>query len=253
MKSIYLLTILCLSSLFAVEIDIKVNSDSYQATPQEVALLQEGYLHRRIQINNDDAANVIQENRYLSQEYLKKHKVPSNVMINMKLEFEKYLAASVVKEMESKIKIEDDVSKSYYVVHKDEFYQPKKIDVSIYHFDDFNTALKFYDRFKENQNELVNYVKDNNISMSEQQVEFPRLNRMFQDMITYGKQKAPFILPPQFFYQHYSVVFVKSITQSGIKPFEDVKASIEKKLHRQALEKMKKELLKPYKKAEEAL
>ncbi|MBN2895261.1 MAG: hypothetical protein JXK05_05145 [Campylobacterales bacterium] len=250
MKTITLL-LLFLPSLFAVEITIKPSS-TYTANQQEVGLLQSMFMKQRIQIDADDALDLIQQNRFLSDHYLATNKIPEEVMLNLRLEFEKHLASEVVREMEAKITIDDEVTKSYYVANNEEFKKPKSIKLSIFRFETFNEALAFYTQFVDLNAEVDSFAKEHNISSSTEAIEINKLNKLFQEMIAQSKTNPPFLLPPQFFYKHYSVLYVRSVSEQGVYEYEDVKDKIEKIIHEQALDRMKKELLKPYRQKEES-
>jgi len=236
---------LIITSLFAADITIKPSS-SYVADRQEVALIQSAFLKQRIQIDDDDALNIIQENRFLADEYIKKNQVPQEVLLNMKLEFEKHLASEVVREMESKIEIEDEVVKSYYIANKEEFYKAPEIELNIYRFQTFDEAYLFYKRFVSQKDGIDEYVNEHNVSNNTEKTEVNRLNKLFQEMILNTKEQPPFLLPPQFFYKHYSVLYIKHIGEADVLEYEFVKEKIAKKLHEKALDRMKKEMLKPY-------
>lgn len=250
MKKITLFLLL-LPALFAVEITIKPSS-THTANQQEVGLLQSMFIKQRIQIDTEDAFELIQQNRFLSDHYLKTNKVPEEVMLNLRLEFEKHLASEIVREMESKITIDDEISKSYYVANKQEFKKPKSIQLSIYRFETFNEALGFYTQFVNMNSEIDSFVKENNISSSTETIDLSKLNKLFQEMIAQSKTNPPFLLPPQFFYKHYSVLYVRSASEEGVYEYEEVKEKIADIIHEQALDRMKKELLKPYMQKEES-
>jgi hypothetical protein len=72
------------------------------------------------------------------------------------------------------------------------------------------------------------------------------LEKQLRFMIEASKKEPPYLLEPQFYYDHFSVVFIKTLKPDGIKPFEEVKEEIKRILHNERLDAMKKKLLKPY-------
>jgi hypothetical protein len=241
------LTLLLFISLYSIEITITPEKN-ITVTNEEAEIFKASLGAQRIMITPKRAKEVLSENRYLAEEYLKTHTLPKNVFINFKLEFEKNLASEVIKEIEKQVHIDDETTLSYYVSHPDEFKKPIQLKLFLYRFESFTQASNFYETFKNKTDAIVSYINENNISKREQSITIDKLDFRFQNMIKYYKKQAPYLLAPQFFYDHYTILYIQEQEEQGTKDYKNVKEKIKNILHRKAYKVKKSELLAPYKK-----
>ncbi len=246
MKVIFILLGMIIVS-HALDISITPSKNN-TVSNSEVALLKASMMSQNIIIENEQAKKVISENRYLCEEYLKKQPIPQKVILNFKLELEKHFAAEIIRDMQQKIVIDDDTSYSYYISHLDEFKKPEQITFSLYKLENFDKALSFFTKFKTSMKNIQSYSKENNISVISQSISLERLDRKFRYIVQNSEQKVPYLAPPQFFYDHYSVLEVISREPQGTYPYEEVKKRIHKILHKKAYSRQKDELLDSYRK-----
>ncbi len=246
MKVIFiLLSIVILSH--AIDISITPSKDN-TVSNSEIDLLKASMMSQNIIIEHEQAEKVISENRYLCEEYLKKQPIPEKVISNFKLELEKHFASEIIRDMQRKIIIDDDTSYSYYISHLDEFKKPEQITFSLYKLENFDKALTFFSKFKISMKNIQSYSKENNISVISQSISLERLDNKFRYIVKHSKQKIPYLTPPQFFYNHYSVLEVVSQEPQGTYSYEEVKERIHKLLHKKAYSRQKDELLNTYRK-----
>lgn len=231
--------------LNAIDITVKPEKN-YETTPNEIELLKASMIQQRIMISPEQAKNLISENRYLCEEYLKNNTIPENILINFKLELEKHIASYVIEDIQKKIIIDDDTIRSYYVSHTNEFIESEQITLSLYRFENFDNALDFYSKYKSNIHGIEKYSKEHNISVRVQEVSSKQIDPYLRNMINHARENPPYLMPPQFFYDHYSILHVSDKKKESVKPYDNVKKEIEDLLHKKALQRQKNELLKPY-------
>lgn len=251
MKIIFLLLNLVIFS-YAIDINITSSKDT-SVSDYEVELFKASMLNQHIRISSEVAKDVISENRYLCEEYLKNSSVPKKVILNFKLELEKHFSSEVIKEIQEKIVIDDDASYSYYISHLDEFIKPEKIKLSLYKIKDFESAMDLFAASKNSKESIQNYIKEHNISVSTQEVSLHQLDTRFRNLINFTKKQTPYFTPPQFFHDHYTVLEVLSKTPQGNYSYLKVKDKIHKILYKKAYKRHKDEILSQYRKSQKSL
>lgn len=240
--------ILLLFPLVAFSLSITINAqEDNNISNKEVSFFQASLLKQRYQINKESARKILQENRFLSDIYLKSGAVDENILINFQLELERNLAKKIIEENEEKISISDEILKSYYLANQKEFENPNRVDLSIYKFKTFKSALEFFNNFNKNIKNINIYAEENSLDITiKKDISLNSLEKQLRFMIEFSKNTPPYLLEPQFYYDHFSVVHVIKLNPSDIKKFDNVKNIISKKLHKERLHDMKTKLLKPY-------
>ncbi len=233
-----------ISVLLAVEISILNETVVTEPTSKELDATKASLIKRHIMITDKEAKKLIKENRILAKVYMEKYGLDDVFKVNMKLEIEKSIANQLIYKIQKDISIDDEILMSYYVANKKKFIKSPMISFEIYKFDRFNEALDIYEKYKDQSKELYAYCKDNNISVDSHQNKLNYLSSTMQQMIKYQELEPPFLLQPQFFIDHFSLIKVISIEKEGYRPFNDkVKKEIRNFLFTQTFRDKRKEII----------
>ena len=235
-KTFMLLCIISFS-LFAIQIEIFPDKDSKNVSSEEISTLISNMASKGIVIDKQNAKKYILENRLLANTFLKQHKkVPKNILTNEKLHFEKTLADAYIKEYQRKIRLSDDVLKSYYLTHKKDFFTIRKISFVPFYFDNFDKANDFYQKNKKNKH--LQIPKDHQIFS----LTTDRIDPLVFEVIE--KNKPNKLTPPFFYHGRYVVLYIQQDIPSKQILYKDAKESIRKILLQKTAVRAKKELLK---------
>jgi hypothetical protein len=242
MNKALLLFIFCANLLYAINITITQTDALSKPTKGEIDAIKAIYINNNIGIDTNKAKELITENRILAKEYLRSHEMPEVFKENILLSAEKQLADKMVALIQKDIKIDEEVLNSYYIAHKKDFIHAEIVDICIIQFDSFKEASTFY---FQNQNDFKNiqqHCLDDN-STTRKTLAIDSLHQSLKEQILFS-DKEELLLTPQFFKDHYSLVYSRVVEYPGYTPFEKVKDEIKYILHQQTFNKRKQEILK---------
>ncbi len=237
MKIIGLLSVLLISS-YAVNIQLLPDKNP-QITQQDVEALK-AYVKEKYHfiMNESGAKRIAKDNRILANEFLKKGLLSPFERNLIRVELEKRLADKMVKNIQKNIKISDDVIRSYYEDHIDEFKEPDKIKIVSHTFDSYEKAIDFYKGNKGNPGKK----KDLGIK------EVDSLKAPYRGFIEKGKEN--YCIPPIVLgKKKYNVLCVEKYIDNSSKhiPYPKVKKRIKNILYKKTFSKERAKILEQYK------
>lgn len=222
-------------------ITININNDkNTTVSPLEIEIhIKDAFKKFGVKPTKEAAKKRIQENRILANVYIKKYGIPKNIYIRSKLNIESDLADAYVKKEQEKIELSNDVLKSYYIVHKEDFTKPKSIEAIVKRFNDYEKAVKFYNICR----------KENNITAltkEERPQEFfiQGLHPIIRPLLKKVKENS--CIPPLYLGKDFLVFVIFNKKKEKILPFLEVKNQIRKILLKKAYFKTRKKLLREY-------
>ena len=219
MNKLILTLLILYINLYSIEVNILPDSKE-QVKQEEIAAVGKRLKSQRMIMETSDIKQMILDNRLLANEYLKSNDI-KELIVNLRLETERALATRYVQAIQNDIKISDEALKSYYVSHELEFKRPADVNFTIVKFHKYDDAMKFYDDYKSKIHDID--LSEYNTSTMLKQLAF--LNRDISGLLKKGSKQS-YLLPPQFFIDHFSVIYIHNINPINIAPFEEVKEKI---------------------------
>lgn len=221
-------------------VNINIVEDNNTVNSLEIEVLQSIYMKKHIKINDENSKKIIFENRLLSNEFLNQYGFDEQKLIRLRIELEKKVSNELILKNENLNDLNDSILKSYYLDHLKDFEKPEIVEASFYKFENYLDAVKFYEKKHldlDYNNEDINMTRvDNNISLEMTQVQL-------RYMIRHTSEILPYVLTPQFYFDHYTVVLIRDIHSAGIYDFEMVKKNIIKSIHEKSLINTREKLL----------
>jgi len=239
-------TLLLLLSLSLSAVELNLNKDTNLSVEQtEIDIVQKAYQGKNASINLKKLKTYLKDNRILSNMYLDRHNpLTEDEAMVLKHTIENVLAAKVIKEIQEETKISDDVVKSYYIAHQDDYMNEPTYDYTYISFETFEKASTFYLTHKDDIKTIFSYVKESNatvqkfVQKSESSVYY-----------TIGKEaqktETPFILAPQKL-EEYVIMYVQAKHKPLPIPYEVVKANIKEMLFQKTATEKRNKLMLDY-------
>jgi hypothetical protein len=181
---------------------------------------------------------MIEDDRTLASAYLSKHSIPKDVMIEFKLTIEKKLADLYIKKYEESLSLDEDTLKSYYIDHSDEFSNKIMVDVDFFTTDTFAKSLELYEKNRSRPENIYKYATEHNITMSSKEVQIQTLAESVKRNL-HPLEEKNYLLPPLFFVDHYTVMYIKDIRKGVVLPYNEKNG---KKIRKYLIEKNHKNL-----------
>lgn len=232
-KVLFLITFITLQ-VFCLEITLSP-SKRKETTKEEIQIYLNNLQRKGIIIKDKEKVKKrIIEDRILADKYIQNQTTPSRIIISYKHQLEQELADLYIrKKMEKKISNKE--IKSYYIMHRNQFKEPKKLSLILYDFKDYNEAVKAYQKknfygykpkkIKISINKIVSYLRP-----------------------IFYKLKKGDITPPIYFRGKFIIFKVENIENSKIKPLQKVENEIRKILLKKAYTTYRKQVLEKIKK-----
>jgi len=222
-----------LSLAFGVEVQIlpekKIDKEiSKKETEKIISMLKKQGFY----IKEPDAKRVVYENRLLANEFLKNpknRKIVEDTKEETRLQLEKKFADLLVKQHLDKIKLNDDITKSYYIKNRKKFEKNKEVSFDSYEFEDFEEAYKVFKGKTPAQEPKSATIPYENLH--------PLLKQSFE---RYKNTTPPIFINGRFY------VF-KNIKTTKKSDYESVKEDIRAYLLNQTISKKRAELIKKLK------
>lgn len=231
MKSLFFLTaIVVVLPLGAVDISVVPSGDN--VTQQErqtyIADLKK---RRRIVIDDKEAKRVLSENRMLANAWLKTHTLKASDLYNTRHSLEAKFANALIDEAQDKIKTNDDVLKSYYVVHQSEFTYGDLVDFTAFSFKDFDAAYDFYKQNAASPVKADAAAKEAKIEQrSKTQYPRERLDPVLNNVIGDDVFEEPYLTIPVKFKKEFLVLRIDGYVKDAPVPYEKAKKRIRRTL-----------------------
>ena len=246
LKLFFIFSLFANSFLYAITLDIE-KSDRDYPTSAEVSQLKKNLLIKKIKIDDKEASRVLEENMILSNLFLIENKLTEEMKNNFKILIEDRIANILVGQKEKDLDLNDDILLSYYKDKKKLFFSKEIATLKVYQFNDFNTALEFYQDFEKNPARISSYADDKNISMVTQKLELSAIHPQIKGYLR-DKTEMNYLMPPQKWADFFIAIYVEKIQPEGFLPYEKVKAKIKQKLVEENRSKTKRDLIDYYKK-----
>ena len=231
----------------AVEFDIQRDS-SIEVTKSDVNALKR-YLKEKFKFHISDkgARKVVKENRILANEYLKKDLLKKQDKDLLKIELEMKLADKFTEYLQRKIKIPENVLKSYYYDHREDYKQSDEVTLERIRFKNFDEAMKFYNEIlkqKEKKDHLLKKYHGKVIYKGT--VKKERLKNSIQSFLKEEMQNT--YLPPMVLQaDRIDVYYVHTYQKAkGYKPYIKVKKEIENILYKRTFNREREKILSRY-------
>ncbi len=233
-------------SLGAVEVEI---TSSVYKTDENNILAFEQYLKEEKNFRAEsrkDLEKNLREDWILAEVYVQNNfnDYEKSKLTNM---VNRYLAKEQIKKIQKKIDISEDVVKSYYLDHLDNYKLKPYVEMKIFNFDTLESAHAFYiftqshtydESLQHAVKEDIAYVQYNNPFNRM----MPEMRHSLRDM----KQKNYFT-PPQLYKKQYMVTYIENITErEGYVAFEKTRKYIKKLLWKKTYLKQRSDLLSQY-------
>jgi hypothetical protein len=237
MKLVPLMAFLVVLSGWALEIEMRPEK-KIEVTNSDVEAIKE-YTRKRYRfiMNEDGARKVVRENRILANEYVRQGLLSKKERDLIRIEVEKKLADAMVSKIQRRIRISDEVAKSYYKDHLDEFKKPDEIKIVRYRFKRFDDAVEFYKGSKKG----VGEKKD----LGWKRID--SLKPAYRSFIEKGKEG--YYLPPIIVGKNvYDVLYIEKYKNNDSKhiPYEEVKEKIKDLLYKKTFDRERAKILERY-------
>lgn len=248
MRKLYLCCCILIGSVFAIEIEISPDKRVVTTNKDKTAIQRFYDEVFKFHLTDDGAYKLVKENRILANAYLKKYGLSSEDMTRIKVETELYLANTMVRKIQNKIKLSDKVLYSYYVDNKDKFKNADSVDLSIFYFKDPEKAFRFYweakDKNFEDAKKLAKQISKDVVIKDYKEVKLSTMKPFFKNLIK--KYGTGHLMPP-IFDEITSVSFIHTYHKAkGYKRFEDVKEEIRKILYNKTFLRERNKILLQY-------
>lgn len=227
---VFLAALAAAMSVYAVDVQITPSATLEVTQPETSAFTASLKQRKHVQISHKDAHDVIYQNRLLSNEWLKHHKLKPYEIDNIRHELEIKLANRLINEKEAGIETDDDVLMSYYKVNKKEFTIGDVVSFNAYYFKHYDDAYAFYAQFRDDSEKARSYADDHNISVkTRKDMPVLRLDSTLQFLVN-ERKSAPYVTVPARFRKTYLVLEITSFEKDVLMPFEKAKKKIRKVL-----------------------
>lgn len=242
----FLLMMSCSIYVLAAEIDIATDKTDL-ITQNDIDAITKLIASRHMRVTSKNAVKILKENKILANAFLKEKLLTAETKADINVLLNEKLANLMVDNSLEKKPLSDEVLLSYYKDNLVDYYQNKKITFSVYSFDDFNSSLDFYTKYKDK----VKSIKNTEANMS-QESQTLLLRNLHPDLVNLllDNNTTGYITPPQKFYKKYIILHVKDFIDAGIEKFEAVKDDVKKIVQKKIRYDTKKALLNKYKKSE---
>ena len=231
LKKIVLVLAALVTSLYAVSVDIKMDSNVHITQKEAMYFQSMVRKEQNIQIDEKESKRVLKVNRILSNAWIEEGGYDAIEQMRIRRDLERAFTEKLIHKHFDKLDISEDVLLSYYIDNKKDFVLGTKVHFAAYVFRTFEPALNFYQRFREDRNDLKNYVKEHNITIRENDENtlatlHPTLENLLIDNNTTGYFTTPARYKNQFI-----VLDVIDFTPDAKAPYNKVKEQIKKKLY----------------------
>ncbi|BCD68944.1 peptidyl-prolyl cis-trans isomerase [Nitratiruptor sp. YY09-18] len=223
---------------FAINIQIKPDTNISVSNQEIQWEIGHAYTTKGIKPTQNAAKKYIEENRKLANAYLKKFKIPQSLFVKYKLTVEEDLAREYIKKYQEKLNLTDDVLRSYYEYHKEDFLQPKRFKAVMKKFNSFAEAMAFYNQCQKKKEDILHKIKKSEIKEYNIAHIHPMVRSFFKDIKKEG------CLPPLYIGDKYAVFVVTKVEPKSYLPYQKVKEDIRRILLKKSFEKTRRELLK---------
>jgi len=235
---------------FAIDVHIaKEKNISQNVSREEINGIQDYFYELfHFHMSERGAKKLLKENRALANEYLKKYGLSSYDKNRIKVITELYLANKFVKQIQNKVKLDDDEILSYYLDHKDEYLQPNTVDFVAFVFDTPENAMKFYEKNKKtSMKKLIKIAKQNHAIIKEYK---KRSIKKLKADLRYLVNKYQHGLLPPLIGKKSSVIYIESFDKKKkYKSFNEVRKEIEKILKNKKFLDERQRIVKKYNKS----
>lgn len=245
-KVIFSLLLYCFS-LYAIELNITTSKD-INASKEEIKATIDQYMQNHVKIEYQDAKKVVEDNRIMSDIYIKKNPLDDYAKSTILLRIEEFFAGKFIANLQQKESLSDDILKSYYIENTEEFKEPAYLKMKFFTSNNYETIYKLYSKIKENKS-IPNrkFLKENNISARDVNASITQLRRDIVDMLP-SKDMNGFFTTPEFFTDHYTLIYILESKEEKIKSYSMVKNDIKHKLLLKTFKRKRNEFIKKYKK-----
>lgn len=225
---------------WAVELQVSPSKD-INATDMEIGLItSKVYKEKHIKLTQEAAKKYLQENKVLSNAYLKEYKdMPHPYKQAKEIEIEEKLADEYIKKHQEKIKLDKETLLSYYVAHKKEFLKPKTYTFYPIEFTAYEEAVEFYNKNRNNPDAIKKYIEEKKVrslSVPEKKINF-MVKNLFVD------KKPNTLLPPVYMGNKFILFYIEDVSPEKQMSFEEAKPQIRKKLLEKVYARTRKKLL----------
>lgn len=200
-----------------VELEKETNST---VSDFEIDIMQKLLESQHVTMRIDDIKAMITDDRALANAYLDAYQVDKETMSEIRFIVEKKLSELYVQKYEKSLVLNDDTLRSYYIDHNDEFSHKIMVNAEFFNFSDFNSAYRFYAQGKTDLDKLEVLAQENNATFKTYEVNVQNLN----DAIKWAMkpiEEENYLLPPLFFTNHFTVVYIKKIRTNVQLPYDE--------------------------------
>lgn len=245
------ISLLLAVSAGAVEIDISPSKSPIASQTEVSVFVSDVKKREHVVLDDDVAKSVVENNRLLADAYLKEVGIKATDLQKFRFGIEKQLAADLVTKYQEKIKTDEDVLKSYYVTHLDEFKIGNEITFKAYTYDAYADALNMYEHFSASNEGLETYAKDHNATIQFRE-HFPvgNLDNALKYLLE-EERETPYLTVPTRYREKYILLIVQQHETDVLLPYEKVKHEIRQKLLREVRNRSRDALIEKYRGSEQ--
>lgn len=234
-------------------LDVKITpSKSTKVSQQEVSNFINYVKHNeRVVLSEDVAKNVIEQNRLLSDAFLREKGLQPWELDNIRFGLEKTLSKRYIAEREKKIDVDDEVLESYYVSHLDKYRIGNTVDFEAYTFTKYHDALQMYKQYQSGKSDAEAFAKEHNATIQKRH-DFavsnldPALKYLLED-----NASVPYLTVPTRYRKKYIVLRINKVQKDALLAFKKVKGEIRNHLLAKTRARTRDELLESLRKTEE--
>ena len=226
-----LFTLLTTFSLYGVEVNVMPDSN-LSISQAEMAVVKKAYVGTQMVVNDEKLRLYLSDNRKLSDLYIKNVGLKGDEAITFRHTVERILAKKMIEKIQDETELTEDVIKSYYIAHKDEFKSEDRFDYYYLVFDDFRSAAEFYLEHNSSVEAILDIAKKEKITV----VPFkgvPKSRAPFHLVQAFYKEVKPIILPPQHG-RKYEIIYGVTKHAPEALPYQQVRSKIHDKLFDEA-------------------
>ena len=231
-----LLTLLTTFSLYGVEVTITPDSDT-TISQAEMDVVKKAYIGTKMTVHDDKLKVYLSDNRKLSDIYLKEVGLSDDEKISLRHMVERTLAKKMIEKIQDETELTEDVIKSYYIAHKDEYKGEERFDYYYLIFDDYKSAVDFYFKHEKDADKMMDIIKKENITVMPFK-KMPKSQAPFNLLEAFSKEVKPVILPPLHM-RKYEIVYGIKKYAPEVLPYTQVRHQIRKKLFDEAYQDKK--------------
>lgn len=235
----------------AIEIDISPSKSPVASQSEVSAFVSDVKKREHVLLDDDVAKSIVENNRLLADAYLKEVGIKTAYLQKIRFGIEKKLADNLVEKYEETIRTDDDILRSYYVAHIDEFKIGNEIAFKAYTFKTYKDAFNMYERFSAHKEGIESYAKEHNATV-QQREHFPvdNLDSALKYLLD-EKRKTPYLTVPTRYRGKYILLQVKQYETDVLLSYEKVKHEIRQKLLRKIRNRSRDALIKKYRGSEQ--